>query len=60
MVLFRGLSWRHGVQPQPVGSPQYLSEQGFGDSDLCNLECDEAAMMYDLGTDLDQLLSERR
>ncbi len=53
VLLNRGPSWRHGPRPQPVDPPQYLSEQGFGDSDLCKLECDVTSMTYDLGTDLD-------
>ncbi len=36
---------------------QDLGEQRSGDGDLCELECDVAAMTYDLGTDLDQLLA---
>ncbi len=39
---------------------QDLGEQRFGDSDLCELECDVAAMSHDLGTGLDQLFPERR
>ncbi len=60
VLLNRGPSWRHGARPQPVDPLQYLSEHGLGDSDLCKLECDVAAMTYDLGTDLDQLLPECR
>ncbi len=60
VLLNGGPSWRHGARPQPVDPPQYFSEQGFGDSDLCKLECDVATMTYDLGTELDQLLPECR
>ncbi len=49
----RGPSWRYGGRPEPGDPLQYLSEQGFGDSDLCKLECGVATMTYDLGTDLD-------
>ncbi len=60
MLLNRGPSWRQGSGPQPFNQAQDLSEQRFGDSDLCELECDVAAMTYDLSTDLGQLLPERR
>ncbi len=60
MLLDRGPSWRQGSRPQPVNQAQDLSEQRFGDSDFCELECDVAAMSHDLGADLDELLPERR
>jgi hypothetical protein len=41
---------------QPVDPTQDISQQGFGDGNLCQLECDIAAVAYDLGTNLDQLL----
>ncbi len=59
MLLNRGPSWRQGSRPQPVNQAQDLSEQRFRDSDLCELECDVAAMSHDLGTDLDQLVAQR-
>ena len=37
-----------------------LSEQRFGDSELCELECGGAAMSHDLGAGLDELLTKRR
>ncbi len=45
----RRLSWRQGSRPQPVNQAQDLSEESFGDGDLCELECDVAAMSHDLG-----------
>ena len=59
MLLNRGPSWRQGGRPQPVNEAQDLGEQGFGDSDFCELECDIAAMSHDLGTDLDRLFAQR-
>jgi hypothetical protein len=44
--------------PQAADPPPYLSKRGFADSNLCKLEFDVAAMMYDLGAELDQLLPE--
>ncbi len=59
MLLNRGPSWRQGGRPQPVNEAQDLSEQRFGDSDFCELECGIAAMSHDLGIDLDQLFAQR-
>ncbi len=59
MLLNRSQSWRQGGRPQPVDEAQDLSEQRFGDNDFCELECDIAAMLHDLGTDLDQLFAQR-
>ncbi len=44
MLLDRGPSWWQGSWPQPVNQAQNLSEQRFGDSDLCELECDVSAL----------------
>ncbi len=55
MLLNRGSSLRQVSRPQPVNQAQDLDEQRFGDSDLCELECDVAAMSHDLGADLDVL-----
>ncbi len=41
-------------------SGEDLSEERFGDSDLCELECDVAAMSHDLDADFDELLPECR
>ncbi len=60
MPLNRGPSWRQRGRPKPLNQMQDLSEQCSGNGDLCELKCDVAAMTYDLGTDLDQLLPERR
>ncbi len=59
MLQNRRLSWRQGSRPQPVNQAQDLSEQSFGDGDLCELECDVAARSHDLGADLDELVVQR-
>ncbi len=59
VLLNRSPSWRQGSRPQPVNQAQDLSEQRFGDSDFCELECDGTAMSHDLGTDLDELVAQR-
>ncbi len=56
VLLDQGPSWRQGSRAQPVNQAQDLSEQSFGDSDLCELECDIAAVAHDPGADLHQLL----
>ncbi len=56
MLLNRGPSWWQGSRPEPVDLPQDLTEQISGDGDLCELDCEVAAMAHDLGPDLDQLL----
>ncbi len=60
MLLNRGPSWRQRNRPQPANQAQDLGEQSSGDSDLCELKGDIAAMSHDLGADLDELLPERR
>jgi hypothetical protein len=59
MLLNRGPSWRQWSRPQPVSQAQDLDEQCSRYGDLCELECDIAAMSHNLGTDLDQLLPQR-
>ena len=54
MLLNRAPSWRHEGWPQPLDPPQYLSEQGFGDSDLRELQGDVAPVSHDLRADLDE------
>ncbi len=58
MLLNRGLSWRQRGRPQLVDPPQDLSKQSSGDSDLCELECDVAAMSHDRCADLHLLVSQ--
>ncbi len=45
--------------PQSVNEAQDLNEQRSWDGDLRHLEGDVAAVVHDLGTDLDQLLAQR-
>ena len=59
VLLNRGPSWRHGARPQPVDPPQDLSEQVFGDSDLCKLERDVPTVPDHHGADLDQIVAQR-
>ncbi len=59
MLLNRSPSWRQWSRPQPVNQAQDLGEQCSRYGDLCELECDIAAMSHNLGTDLDQLLPQR-
>ncbi len=59
MLLNRNPSWRQGGRPQPVIQAQDLRKWSSGDSDLCELERDVAAMLHTLGTDLDQLFAQR-
>ncbi len=59
MLLNRSPSWRQRSWPQPVNAVQDFGEQPSGDSDLCELECDGAAVAHDLGTDLDEFLTQR-
>ena len=60
MLLVRGPSWPQGSGPQPINEAQDLGEQCSRYGDLFELDCDGAAMTYDLGTDLDRFLPERR
>ena len=59
IVLNRDPSWWQRSRPEPVNQAQDLSEQRFGNSDRCELECDVAAMSRDLRTDLDQRVAKR-
>ena len=54
MLLNRGLSWQQRGRPQFVDPPQDLGEEVSGDGDLCELECDVAAMSHDLSANLRQ------
>ncbi len=58
MLLNQCPSWGQGSQSQPVNQAQRFSAQRFGDSDLCELECDIAAVAHDPGADLHLLLSQ--
>ena len=59
MLLNRSPSWRQGSRGQPVDQAQDLSEQRGGDSNLCELECEVAAMPHDLSTNRNSLLPQR-
>ncbi len=59
MLLNRSPSWRQRSWLQLVNAVQDFGEQPSGDSDLCELECDGAAVAHDLGTDLDEFLTQR-
>ncbi len=48
MLLNRNPSWRQGGRPQPVFQAQDLRKWSSGDSDLCELERDVAAMLHTL------------